>query len=96
MQIELENGKYTYILDEVTGVQEVLRYGEPWRKVDLIGENRLAMACRIAELEDSVYSLKESMALFHLVSSAEDDIKDGNVMTSEEFHAKLQTYKGVV
>lgn len=97
MQIELENSKYTYILDEDTGEQEVLRYGEPWRKDDLIGDNLvLAMAHRIAELEDSVYSLKESMALFHLVSSAEDDIKNGNVMTSEQFHAKLQTYKGVM
>lgn len=88
MQIELENGKYTYVLDEATGVQEVLRYGEPWRKDDLIGDNIvLTMAHRIAELEDSLYSLRESVALLNLISSAEDDIKRGNVMTSKEFYA---------
>lgn len=55
MKIELENGKYTYILDEVTGVQEVLRYGEPWRKDDLIGDNLvLAMAHEIAMLQNEL------------------------------------------
>lgn len=55
MQIELENGKYTYILDEVTGVQEVLRCGEPWRKDDLIGDNLvLAMAHEIAMLQNEL------------------------------------------
>lgn len=55
MQIELENGKYTYILDEDTGVQEVLRYGEPWRKDDLIGDNLvLAMAHEIAKVQNEL------------------------------------------
>lgn len=55
MQIELENGKYTYILDEVTGVQEVLRYGEPWRKDDLIGDNLvLSMAHEIDKLQNEL------------------------------------------
>lgn len=55
MQIELENGKYTYFLDEVTGVQEVLRYGEPWRKDDLIGDSLvLAMAHEIAMLQNEL------------------------------------------
>jgi hypothetical protein len=55
MQIDLCDGKYTYILNEDTGVQEVLRYGEPWSKEDLLGDNLvLAMAQRIVELEDEL------------------------------------------
>jgi hypothetical protein len=55
MKIDLCDGKYTYILDEDTGVQEVLRYGEPWRKEDLLGDNLIfAMAQRIIELENEV------------------------------------------
>ncbi|AHK11189.1 hypothetical protein S14_77 [Shewanella sp. phage 1/4] len=61
MKIDLCDGKYTYILDEVTGVQEVLRYGEPWRKDDLIGDNLvLSMAQRIVELEEELYKEKET------------------------------------
>lgn len=52
MKIDLCDGKYTYILDEDTGVQEVLRYGEPWRKDDLLGDNLvLAMAHEISNLK---------------------------------------------
>ena len=52
MKIDLCDGKYTYILDEDTGVQEVLRYGEPWRKDDLLGDNLvLAMAQEINNLK---------------------------------------------
>jgi len=51
MKIELENGKYTYMFDENTGVQEVLRYGEPWRGKELTGDNFiLAMAHEIQRL----------------------------------------------
>lgn len=50
MKIELENGKYTYMFDENTGVQEVLRYGEPLVE-DLTGCNwSLAMAHEIQRL----------------------------------------------
>lgn len=55
MKIELANGKYTYLFNEGTGVQECLRHGEPWRKEDLIGDNLiLTMAQRIVELESDV------------------------------------------
>lgn len=32
-RIDLEDGKYTYVLNEGTGEQYVLRYGEPWREL---------------------------------------------------------------
>ena len=35
MRIDLEDGKYTYLLDDLGG-QQALRYGEPWR--DLTGD----------------------------------------------------------
>jgi len=35
MRIDLEDGKYTYLLDDIGG-QQALRYGEPWR--DLTGD----------------------------------------------------------
>lgn len=46
MRIELEGGKYTYVLDEA-GKQEALRYGEPWR--DLVGDK--FVYCMAAEIE---------------------------------------------
>ena len=50
MKIELENGKYTYLFNESTVVQEVLRYGEPWVE-DLSGCIwSLAMAHEIQRL----------------------------------------------
>lgn len=56
MKIEL--GKYTYIFDEKTGVQEALRHGEPWRKEDLVGDNLvLAMAMKIEELQQELGDL---------------------------------------
>lgn len=48
MRIELEDGKYTYLLDE--GAQKALRYGEPWR--DLCGDKFIySMACEIERLQ---------------------------------------------
>ena len=64
MKIELEDGKYTYLFNEATGVQECLRYGEPWRKEDLIGDNLLlAMAQRIIDLESEIEVVLDSMAI---------------------------------
>lgn len=58
MKIEL--GKYTYIFDEKTGVQEVLRHGEPWRKEDLVGDNlALTMAMKIEQLQEELDALIE-------------------------------------
>ena len=46
MNIELENGKYTWQFNELTGKQTALRNGDLWR--DLCGDNlTLAMAQRI-------------------------------------------------
>lgn len=36
MEYTLENGKYTLIFDDKTGILEALRYGEKWR--DLTGD----------------------------------------------------------
>lgn len=61
MKIEL--GKYTYIFDEKTGVQEVLRYGKPWRKDDLVGDNLvLALAMKIDELQEELDDLMSQNA----------------------------------
>lgn len=30
--LDLENGKYTLVLDDDTGKVTALRYGEPWRE----------------------------------------------------------------
>jgi hypothetical protein len=61
MKIEL--GKYTYVFDENTGMQEVLRHGEPWRKDDLVGDNLvLAMAMKIEELQQGLDDLMAQSA----------------------------------
>ena len=47
IRIDLDDGKYTYLLDEQG--QRVLRYGEPWR--DITGDKFiLLMAMEIDEL----------------------------------------------
>jgi len=49
-KIELQDGKYTHILDEDNGGQKALRHGKRWR--DLTGDGLvLALAQRIYELE---------------------------------------------
>tara|TARA_R110002049_G_scaffold101556_1_gene246464 strand:- start:2561 stop:2833 length:273 start_codon:yes stop_codon:yes gene_type:complete len=53
MEIKLQGGKYTYVFDEQTGRQEVLRHDELWR--DLCGDNfTLAMAQHIEALQAAV------------------------------------------
>lgn len=54
-KIDLDDGKYTYILDN--GKQYVLRYDEPWK--DLTGDKFIySMACKIEDLENQIKSLK--------------------------------------
>jgi hypothetical protein len=53
--IELADGKYTFIL-RYNGEMEALRYGEPWRKKDLVGDNL------VFSLADEVVTLKEQIA----------------------------------
>jgi hypothetical protein len=49
-EIELENGKYTIILNDNPFEFKVLRYGKEWR--DLIGDNLiLALVNYISDLE---------------------------------------------
>ena len=58
MRIDLDDGKYTYVMDN--GKQYALRYGEPWR--DLTGDKFVyAMACMIQDLEDEVQSLRKEL-----------------------------------
>ena len=53
MKVELENGKYLYIFDEVIGSSTVFRNGAIWK--DTTGDKLLlAMAQRINELEDEL------------------------------------------
>lgn len=53
MKVELENGKYLYIFDEVIGSSTVLRNGVIWK--DTTGDGfLLAMAQRINELEEEL------------------------------------------
>ena len=56
MRIDLEGGKYTYVLnDDEPGSQYVLRYGEPWR--DLIGDK--FVYCMAAKIEEQAERIKE-------------------------------------
>lgn len=58
VKIDLNDGKYTYVMDN--GKQYALRYSEPWR--DLVGDKFVyAMACKIQDLEDEIKSLKKDM-----------------------------------
>ena len=55
MEINLSEGKYTYIFEE--GKQYALRHGEPWR--DLTGDNFVYwMACLIQELQKKIEVLE--------------------------------------
>lgn len=75
MKIEL--GKYTYIFDEKTGVQEALRHGEPWRKEDLVGDNLvLAMAMKIEELQQELDNLNDDLEV-----AIKNAIESGSAMT---------------
>lgn len=50
---DLADGKYTYICDN--GVQEALRYGKPWRKKDLVGDNLIySMGAEIQRLREEL------------------------------------------
>jgi len=53
MKVELENGKYLYIFDEVIGSSTVFLNGAIWK--DTTGDELLlAMAQRINELEEEL------------------------------------------
>lgn len=55
MKVELENGKYLYIFDEVIGSSTVFHNGKIWK--DTTGDELLlAMAQRINELEEELDS----------------------------------------
>lgn len=53
VHIELDGGKYTYVLHE-DGRQEALRYGEPWR--ELTGDNL------IYNMADEIIRLRQELA----------------------------------
>lgn len=58
IEIKLEDGKYTYVLEPDRGMQYALRYGQPWR--DLCGDNLIYwMGVRIVELERQVAELRK-------------------------------------
>lgn len=56
MKIELDNGKYTILLEEDSKKPykfEALRHGEPWR--NLVGDNLIYFLCqRIIEQENTI------------------------------------------
>ena len=53
MKVELENGKYLYIFDEIIGSSTAFRDGKIWK--DTTGDKLLlAMAQRINELEEEL------------------------------------------
>ena len=56
MRIDLEDGKYTYVLnDDESGSQYALRYGEPWR--DLTGDK--FVYCMAAKIEEQTERIKD-------------------------------------
>ena len=56
MRIDLDDGKYTYVMDN--GKQYALRYGELWK--DLSGDKFVyAMACKIEDLESQLHAHKK-------------------------------------
>lgn len=60
MRLDFNDGKYTYILHD-DGTQEVLRYGEPWRK--LIGDNLVYwMGVEVHNLRTENASLRAEVA----------------------------------
>ncbi len=77
-KIDLYNGKYTYIFQN--GVQKALRYGEPWREDDLVGDNLVfALACEVNNLQEEL-------------DKAIEVIEDSGVEYSEALEAKRGEY----
>lgn len=58
MKIELCDGKYTYVLNEITGEQYALRNGETWR--DLTGDK---FVMSLAQMVESLVKEKSSVAV---------------------------------
>lgn len=59
--IDLMDGKYTFILGH-DGTQEALRYGEPWQKQELIGNNLTrVMAQEIVDLKATISTLNKQL-----------------------------------
>ena len=59
MRIDLEDGKYTYVLnDDESGSQYALRHGAPWR--DLTGDK--FVYCMAAKIEEQAERIKEMEA----------------------------------
>ena len=62
MRIELEGGKYTYVMSE-DGRQHALRHGDIWR--DLIGDKFVyCLAAHAEELREQNAQLTEALRLF--------------------------------
>lgn len=51
MNIEIENGKYTFVQRE-SGACEFLRHGEPWMDISKGVKAIISMACELEELRD--------------------------------------------
>lgn len=63
MKQEFENGKYTVIFNEKTGVLQALRYGEPWQ--DLSGNKMVyCMLARVEELAEQRAELLGALKRF--------------------------------
>lgn len=91
VQIELDDGKYTYVLHG-DGRQHALRHGELWR--DLVGDKFIhSLAARAEELREQNEKLVEALvsALPFVMHMEKSDIfKDGFVRkTIDEIRAAL-------
>lgn len=65
-QIELNEGKYTYVFEESTGKQYALRYGETWR--DLTGDNLVYWLG--AKIEDQAKEIEGLRAAYDVVQGS--------------------------
>lgn len=72
MRIDLEDGKYTYVLnDDEPGSQYALRHGAPWR--DLTGDKFVyCMAAKIEEQAERIKELESEVQSYELIVRAED------------------------
>lgn len=96
LEVELENGKYTYIQHDKGG-SEVLRHGEPWR--DVTGDNViLLMAYKIDEQAQRIAELKSMLAEFIRQYSPilEDDMQIYDSEVIEAFESMHRTAKDLL
>lgn len=66
MKIDLDNGKYTYLINHDGTNQHALRHGYYWR--DLTGDNlTLHMAYKIEELQNKINELEKNKNILDII-----------------------------